>query len=75
MASEQPGVDSSTALARLKKGNARAAAGKPTHPDQSIARRKALAREQHPFAIVVSCSDSRVPPELALRAKSSILPL
>ena len=32
-------------------------------PDLSLARREALATKQHPFAVIVGCSDSRVPPE------------
>src|SRR4029453_8160853 len=32
--------------------------------DQAAKRRAQLAKSQHPFAIIVSCSDSRVPPEI-----------
>ena len=32
--------------------------------DQAAKRRAVLAKSQHPFAIIVSCSDSRVPPEI-----------
>jgi carbonic anhydrase len=32
--------------------------------DQAAKRRAALAKSQHPFAAIVSCSDSRVPPEI-----------
>jgi len=52
------------ALARLKEGNARYVSGNATHPDQSIAYRKDLANGQTPFAAILSCSDSRVPPEI-----------
>ena len=52
------------ALDRLRDGNARMVSGKPEHPRQSTSARTAVATEQHPFAIVVGCSDSRVPPEL-----------
>src|SRR5260370_41517198 len=34
------------------------------HPNQSPARRGAVADHQSPFAVVLSCSDSRVPPEV-----------
>jgi carbonic anhydrase len=46
------------------KGNDRFAAGHPLHPDETLERIRNLKKGQHPFAVVVSCSDSRVPPEL-----------
>jgi carbonic anhydrase len=51
-------------LKQLQDGNARFVAGKPLHPDGSVARRRDLAKGQRPKAIVLGCSDSRVPPEL-----------
>ena len=45
-------------------GNQRFSQGRPTHPAQSSARRAELASGQHPEAIILSCSDSRVPPEI-----------
>ena len=36
----------------------------PLYPNQSLARRRAAAENQSPFAVVLSCSDSRVPPEV-----------
>jgi carbonic anhydrase len=50
-------------LAALKAGNARFVADAPKPPSVDVARRKALATGQHPFAILLSCADSRVPPE------------
>ncbi len=50
------------ALHELMAGNARFVAGKPTCPPLT-ARRLELAHGQSPFAIIVSCSDSRVPVE------------
>jgi carbonic anhydrase len=47
----------------LEAGNARFVAGTPLHPDQAVTRRDAVAEAQHPFAAVLSCADSRVPPE------------
>ncbi len=52
------------ALQRLMEGNKRYAAGNFLHPDQDPARRIELAEAQHPFAVILSCSDSRVPPEI-----------
>ncbi len=52
------------ALAILKRGNADFLAGKPLSVDTDGKRRLAIARGQEPFAILVSCSDSRVPPEV-----------
>ncbi|HST82931.1 MAG TPA: carbonic anhydrase [Kineosporiaceae bacterium] len=49
---------------RLESGNARYAAGKPVHADQSVERREGVADSQTPFAVILSCADSRVPPEV-----------
>ena len=57
-------VDAIQALKRLQDGNARFVAGKPQHPHETSAWRRALEKGQHPFAVVLGCSDSRVPPEL-----------
>ncbi|MBC5809317.1 MAG: carbonic anhydrase [Candidatus Eremiobacteraeota bacterium] len=62
-ASAMPTADE--ALKRLLAGNARFVTGKTMHPDQAPGYRNGLAKAQHPFAIVLSCSDSRVPPEIA----------
>jgi carbonic anhydrase len=58
------GVTADEALKRLLEGNKRYAEGKAKGPNRSAARRAELAKSQHPIAVVVSCSDSRVPPEL-----------
>jgi carbonic anhydrase len=51
-------------LTELKNGNTRFMTGKAIHPDQSPQARQKLTEAQSPSAIVLSCSDSRVPPEL-----------
>lgn len=48
----------------LADGNSRCVAGKARHPHQDDARRKEIAAGQHPIATVLSCSDSRVAPEV-----------
>jgi carbonic anhydrase len=51
------------ALNRLLAGNLRFAEGRPIHPDNHILRREALVEGQEPIAAILSCSDSRVPPD------------
>jgi carbonic anhydrase len=51
-------------LKRLTDGNVRFYSGHPKHPHGSTDWRNKLEWGQHPFAVVVGCSDSRVPPEL-----------
>ncbi|WP_327071392.1 carbonic anhydrase [Kitasatospora sp. NBC_01302] len=48
----------------LAEGNERWVAGELLHPNQSVARRLAVAAAQDPLATVFSCIDSRVPPEI-----------
>lgn len=52
------------ALAILKEGNAKSLTDSPLRAVQGRARRLEIARGQAPFAVLVSCSDSRVPPEV-----------
>ena len=51
-------------LERLMAGNKRFMGGHPVHPDETLQRIRDLKKGQDPFAIVVGCADSRVPPEL-----------
>lgn len=51
------------ALQRLLEGNRRFTENKPAL-DGSEKRRREIALEQHPFAIILGCVDLRVPPEL-----------
>jgi carbonic anhydrase len=58
-------ITATEALARLREGNRRFVAG--VRGDESLAspaRRNELAAGQEPFAIILGCSDSRVPAEL-----------
>lgn len=50
----------------LLQGNERFSQDHPLHPDQTLDRLRDLSFGQHPVAAIVSCSDSRVPPELIL---------
>jgi carbonic anhydrase len=52
------------ALAALKEGNDKFVTDSPVRSVQGRERRLEIARGQTPFAVLVSCSDSRVPPEL-----------
>jgi carbonic anhydrase len=52
------------ALSRLREGNQRFAAANLLNPGQSAERRVEVSRAQNPFAVVLGCSDSRVPPEI-----------
>lgn len=62
-----PTVSPDTALAELRAGNARYVEGKSTHPHLTADRRGQTTRDgQHPMAVVLACSDSRVPVELVL---------
>jgi carbonic anhydrase len=49
---------------RLKAGAARFQSGSARRPDQATTYRATLAAGQHPFACILSCVDSRVPPEI-----------
>ncbi len=60
----QPAVSAESALRKLLDGNARYVSAGPAYPNQTVARRTEIIKGQHPFAIIVGCSDSRVPPEI-----------
>ncbi len=59
-----PSVSADGALQRLKTGNERFAASKVSAGKPVAARRRETAQEQHPFAVIVGCSDSRTAPEI-----------
>lgn len=52
------------ALERLRDGNRRFAHSHDEHAATDAARRRELADGQEPFAVIVGCSDSRVPAEI-----------
>lgn len=51
-------------IARLIEGNHRFVSGEPAHAHQDPEHRVELRAGQAPFAIILGCADSRVPPEL-----------
>lgn len=59
-----PSVTADEALSRLKIGNERFAKSKVSTGKPVAARRAETAKEQHPFAIIVGCADSRTAPEI-----------
>src|SRR6187401_3299246 len=56
------------ALVRLKKANERFVAGTARFPTVQKEILANLAKSQQPYATILACSDSRVPPELVFDA-------
>jgi carbonic anhydrase len=52
------------ALEKLRLGNHRYASGNPKHGNQDAGRRQQVLGGQDPYAVIVTCSDSRVPASL-----------
>jgi carbonic anhydrase len=61
---DTPIMNAAQAWEALLTGNRRYASGAGHHPRQSAYRRAEVLPAQHPFAVIIGCSDSRVPPEL-----------
>ncbi len=59
-----PSTGPDAALAKLKTGNARFVSAATSSAKPTRARRAATATSQHPFAVIVGCSDSRTGPEI-----------
>ena len=64
----RPKYTAAQALARLKAGNARFVRGTARFPTVQKEVLAALAKGQRPYATILGCSDSRVPPELVFDA-------
>ena len=56
------------AVKRLTEGNRRFVDGRMEHPRCTAARRASVVKAQEPFAAILCCSDSRVPPEIIFDA-------
>jgi carbonic anhydrase len=63
-----PSITASEALQRLQEGNERFMAGTARFPTVQKEILAKLAKGQSPYATILSCSDSRVPPELIFDA-------
>lgn len=61
---KKTGLTPAQALSLLKEGNEQFVTDSPVRSGQGRERRLEIARGQTPMAVLVSCSDSRVPPEL-----------
>jgi carbonic anhydrase len=61
---EKSAISAPQALQLLKDGNDRYSTDHLEKRDVGQKRRQELVKGQHPFAVVVTCADSRVPPEL-----------
>lgn len=61
-------IDGETALQQLMDGNARFAEGTEINPDRDKAARVKVNSSQRPMAIILSCADSRVAPEILFDA-------
>lgn len=60
----ETGLKKEVAIQKLMQGNKRYVKNKVTHPNQNQKRRAELTQGQHPYAVIVTCSDSRVSPEI-----------
>jgi len=63
-ATDQPCSTAQSCWELLAKGNHDWVSGRLKHTNQTTQRRDAVREHQSPFAVVLSCADSRVPPEV-----------
>jgi len=64
MSNDANNISAEEALKLLKDGNLRFQSGELKHPHLEKSHREQLLEGQHPYAIILSCADSRVIPEL-----------
>ncbi len=64
IAGQSPSAQTDDPVEVLKAGNRRFCSGKCVHHHQDSLRIRELTVGQHPQTVIVSCSDSRVPPEI-----------
>lgn len=57
-------MNTQEALNKLREGNERFATGVSSHPNQTVDYREEISSLQSPFALVLTCNDSRIAPEL-----------
>jgi carbonic anhydrase len=63
-ATHGPAVSGDVAQQKLLDGNKQYVETRLSYPNQKAERRTEIAKGQHPFAAILSCADSRVPPEI-----------
>ena len=57
-------VTADAVISELKAGNEHHVSKQYRRPNQTVARQRELAANQHPHAAILTCADSRVPPEI-----------
>ncbi len=57
-------ITAKESLKKLLEGNKRFAGGNAIQPNQTSKRRTSLQETQNPFAVIMTCADSRVSPEI-----------
>jgi len=61
---DETSVTPDAVISELKTGNAHHVRHQYQHPHETITRQRELVAGQHPHAEILSCADSRVPPEI-----------